>query len=165
MDSITTIDWSDPAAFQLLLIPWGIHLGVALAIFIVGRWVANRLTGVVRRLMGRSRLGGIVSVQSENQSLNQSVYVVRNQGGFIHTPDTAFSVQASGSCVENSIQGFTTAQSPFLWPNGNTPPAIESNSDADLLVEIDCASDGNCNGGGDQTHLMIYNASCNIDGP
>lgn len=56
MDSKTTIDWGDPAVFQSLLIPWGIRLGVALAIFIVGRWVAKRLTGVVRKLMGRSRL-------------------------------------------------------------------------------------------------------------
>ncbi len=44
------------AAFQSLLIPWGIRLGVTLAIFIIGRWVARWLTGVVRRLMGRSKL-------------------------------------------------------------------------------------------------------------
>ena len=56
MDSITPTDWSDPAAFQALLIPWGIRLGVALAIFIVGRWIAKWLTGIVRRLMGRSGL-------------------------------------------------------------------------------------------------------------
>ncbi len=51
MESITTIDWTDPGVIQALLIPWGIRLGIALTIFIVGRWIARWLTSVVRKLM------------------------------------------------------------------------------------------------------------------
>ncbi len=54
MESITNIDWTDPGVIQTLLIPWGIRLGIALAIFIVGRWIARWLTNMVRRLMTRA---------------------------------------------------------------------------------------------------------------
>jgi len=54
MGSITTIDWTDPGAIQALLIPWGIRLGIALAIFIVGRWISRWVTNVVRKLMTKS---------------------------------------------------------------------------------------------------------------
>jgi len=54
MGSITTIDWTDPGVIQALLIPWGIRLGIALAIFIVGRWVSRWLTSVTRKLMTKS---------------------------------------------------------------------------------------------------------------
>ena len=56
MESIKTLDWSDPAAVQSLLIPWGIRLGIALAIFIVGRWIARWLAGIVRKMMAKSNL-------------------------------------------------------------------------------------------------------------
>jgi len=56
MESITTIDWTDPGVIQALLIPWGIRLGIALAIFIVGRWIARWLTNVVRKLMTKSNM-------------------------------------------------------------------------------------------------------------
>ena len=56
MESITTIDWTDPGVIQSLLIPWGIRLGIALAIFIVGRWIARWLTSVVRKLMTKSNM-------------------------------------------------------------------------------------------------------------
>jgi small conductance mechanosensitive channel len=56
MESITTVDWTDPGVIQALLIPWGIRLGIALAIFIVGRWIARWLTSVVRKLMTKSNM-------------------------------------------------------------------------------------------------------------
>jgi small conductance mechanosensitive channel len=56
MESITTIDWTDPGLIQALLIPWGIRLAIALAIFIVGRWIARWLTNVVRKLMTKSNM-------------------------------------------------------------------------------------------------------------
>ncbi|HHH43276.1 MAG TPA: mechanosensitive ion channel [Gammaproteobacteria bacterium] len=56
MESITNIDWTDPGVIQSLLIPWGIRLGIALAIFIVGRWIARWLTNMVRKLMTRASL-------------------------------------------------------------------------------------------------------------
>jgi len=56
METITTINWSDPSFVESLLIPWGIRIAVALAIFIIGRWIAKWLTGVVRKLMAKSHL-------------------------------------------------------------------------------------------------------------
>jgi small conductance mechanosensitive channel len=56
MESITTIDWTDPGLIQALLIPWGIRLAIALAIFIIGRWIARWLTNVVRKLMTKSNM-------------------------------------------------------------------------------------------------------------
>lgn len=56
MESITAIDWTDPSIIESLLIPWGIRVAVALAIFIVGRWIAKWLTGVLRRVMTRGKL-------------------------------------------------------------------------------------------------------------
>jgi small conductance mechanosensitive channel len=56
MDAITAVDWTDPTIIQSLLIPWAIRIGVALAIFIVGRWIARWLTNLVRKLMVRSKL-------------------------------------------------------------------------------------------------------------
>jgi len=56
MEQITAVDWSDPAVIQSLLIPWGIRLGIAIAIFIVGRWIAQWLSGVLRKLMTRSKM-------------------------------------------------------------------------------------------------------------
>jgi len=56
MESITTIDWTDPGLIQALLIPWGIRLAIALAIFIIGRWIARWLTNIVRKLMTKSNL-------------------------------------------------------------------------------------------------------------
>jgi len=54
MESVTAIDWTDPGVIQALLIPWGIRLGIALAIFIVGRWISRWLTSLTRKLMTKS---------------------------------------------------------------------------------------------------------------
>ena len=56
MESITAIDWTDPSIIESLLIPWGIRIAVALAIFIVGRWIAKWLTGMLRKVMARGKL-------------------------------------------------------------------------------------------------------------
>lgn len=56
MQAITAVDWTDPSIIQALLIPWGIRIGVALAIFIVGRWIAKWITRVLRKVMTRSHL-------------------------------------------------------------------------------------------------------------
>lgn len=56
MESITEIDWTDTTFIETMLIPWGIRIGVALAIFIIGRWIAKWLTGVLRKIMTRGNL-------------------------------------------------------------------------------------------------------------
>ncbi|WP_455234069.1 mechanosensitive ion channel family protein [Thiogranum longum] len=61
METITITDWSDPAFIQSLLIPWLIRIGVALAIFIIGRWIAKWLTGVTRKLMTKANLDAMLT--------------------------------------------------------------------------------------------------------
>jgi len=56
MESITEIDLSDTTFIETMLIPWGIRIAVALAIFIIGRWIAKWLTGVLRKVMTRGKL-------------------------------------------------------------------------------------------------------------
>jgi small conductance mechanosensitive channel len=56
MESITEIDLTDPTFIQTLVIPWGIRIAVALAIFIIGRWIAKWLTSVLRKVMTRGKL-------------------------------------------------------------------------------------------------------------
>ncbi len=56
MESRLPGDWTDPTFIQSLLIPWGIRIAVALAIFIVGRWVAGWLAGIVRKVMVKSHM-------------------------------------------------------------------------------------------------------------
>ena len=46
----------NPDLIQTMLIPWAIKIGVALAIFIIGRWIAKWLTGVLRKVMAKSNM-------------------------------------------------------------------------------------------------------------
>ena len=69
MDKIN--DLADPDLIQTLLIPWAIKIAVALAIFIVGRWIAKWLTGVLRKLMTKSQLDDMLI-----QFLGNIVYTV-----------------------------------------------------------------------------------------
>ena len=41
----------DPAYIQALIIPWGIKIVTALAIFIIGRMLAKWLTRMIRKVM------------------------------------------------------------------------------------------------------------------
>ena len=43
-------------ALMPMLTAWAINIVIALAIFVIGKWVAKRLTGVVRKLMERAEL-------------------------------------------------------------------------------------------------------------
>ena len=56
MKSISITELGNPDMIQTILIPWAIQITVALAIFIIGRWIAKWLTGVVEKLMKKSRL-------------------------------------------------------------------------------------------------------------
>ena len=48
--------FSNPDLIQTMLVPWAVRIGVALAIFIVGRWIAKWLTGVLRNVMAKSKM-------------------------------------------------------------------------------------------------------------
>lgn len=52
MEQITNINGSE--FLQTMLIPWAIKIAVALAIFVIGRWIAKWLTKVMRTVMTRS---------------------------------------------------------------------------------------------------------------
>jgi small conductance mechanosensitive channel len=54
MDPLATLN--DPDLVQTMLIPWAIRIGVALAIFVIGRWIAKWLTAMVRKLMAKADL-------------------------------------------------------------------------------------------------------------
>ena len=52
---LTNFDW-----IELYALPWGINLLFALGIFIVGRWVANGIVALARRLLTRAKLDEIL---------------------------------------------------------------------------------------------------------
>jgi len=62
---------ADPDLIQNLIIPWAIKIAVALAIFIIGRWIAKWLTGVVRKLMAKSNMDDMLI-----QFLGNIVYTI-----------------------------------------------------------------------------------------
>lgn len=69
MDKINAL--ADPDLIQTLIIPWAIKIAVALAIFIIGRWIAKWLTGVVRKLMAKSNMDDMLI-----QFLGNIVYTI-----------------------------------------------------------------------------------------
>jgi small conductance mechanosensitive channel len=58
MEQITNINGSE--FMQTMLIPWAIKIAVALAIFVIGRWIAKWLTSVMRKVMTRSGMDGML---------------------------------------------------------------------------------------------------------
>jgi hypothetical protein len=119
--------------------------------------------------LGNGKLG-VVAIEATGNSL-------------AHTLDTAFDVRVSDEVYETyrtssalgpNESGQTVAgrvASPVLWPAGPTPPIGEteattfySEDGLDLFVETDCSADGDCSGGGSQSHLMVYNAKQCSDG-
>jgi small conductance mechanosensitive channel len=60
METITITNWTDPALIQSLLIPWLLRVVVALALLIVGRWIARWLTRIARKLMIRAGLDAML---------------------------------------------------------------------------------------------------------
>ncbi len=62
---------ANPDLIQTMLIPWAIKIGVALAIFVIGRWIAKWLTGVLRNVMAKSDMDEMLI-----QFLGNIVYTV-----------------------------------------------------------------------------------------
>lgn len=83
-----------------------------------------------------------------------------------HTPGTAFVIKPAGTGAAVRVTGPSAiAQSPFLWQSSSDPPGgvgpLTSSDGQDLFVEVDCTASGDCSpsSGGQETHLMIYNAA------
>ncbi len=120
--------------------------------------------------------GSIVNASlSPESTADVSAVGLEVVGGLAHTPGTAFVVKASGAGVATRVNvgGSGTALSPFLWQSGPKPPqspdestAVFSSDGKDLFVETDCDAAGDCDGGGNETHLMVYNeAECGATDP
>jgi hypothetical protein len=80
----------------------------------------------------------------------------------VNTAGTAFHLTAGSGGDHTRVNG-AGAESPFQWPAGTGVPRpnFSSEDGSDTYVETDCGSDGDCDGGGTETHLMIYNeAEC-----
>jgi len=75
-----------------------------------------------------------------------------------HTAEAAFNLNAGSGGDVRRVSG-PDAESPFQWPAGTDLPRpnFSSEDGQDTYIETDCASNGNCNGAGTETHLMIYN--------
>jgi small conductance mechanosensitive channel len=52
---------TDPSIIQTFVIPWAIRLAVALAIFIIGKWVAGIITHAVQRVMGKAGMDAMLA--------------------------------------------------------------------------------------------------------
>jgi hypothetical protein len=111
--------------------------------------------------------GGIINATAVPEGIScsspvnlDSTAIAVQEDGFAHTPGTAFIVKAGGNGVatRTAAQGSgAMVQSPFLWPSGVEPPDIATITGFDLFVETDCDQNGDCDGAGNETHLMIYN--------
>lgn len=69
MDSLNTL--TQPGFAEQFLIPWAVRLAVALVIWFVGKWIANRVTAILKKLMGRSGMDDMLV-----QFLGNIVYTV-----------------------------------------------------------------------------------------
>lgn len=110
--------------------------------------------------------GGIISVKSTASTDVSPAAVMVQKNATAHILDTAFNVVPSGEGtgyrVLNLSPATATAATSFMWPQGDTPPAIVSMDGADTFVETDCSATG-CLAAGKETHLLIYNSSCTTD--
>ncbi|TCK18839.1 hypothetical protein DFR30_2124 [Thiogranum longum] len=115
--------------------------------------------------------GGIISaIANGSASTDISVSgIVTVQDAKAHIVDTAFNVAASGNGIAKRAASTSSnpIQSPFQWPQSDTPPDIISVQGADTFVETDCDNGGNCDTGTAplHPHMMVYDSSCITAGP
>ncbi len=116
--------------------------------------------------------GGVVASLSNSTVDTNVCGAVAQQGGIVHTPDTAFNLKASGSGIATRLYADSDPgsrlDSPFQWPAASAPPAVLSLDGSDTFVEVDCDDIGNCNSAqapAQRPHLMVYTAACTFDGP
>jgi hypothetical protein len=126
---------------------------------------------VGKDLFGNDVGGGTFHAHGSNLAANASTTTGQNATTLdvaadatqVHTFETSFvATPGSGGISRRvaSAEGLVPhLQAPFLWHAGTAPPVGESVEGLDLYVETDCAANGNCNGGGSEAHLMVYNAA------
>lgn len=119
--------------------------------------------------------GGIIVATSGNPNIDRSVNGVVSNGSnaVLHTLETAFNLKSSGAGVARRTVETNGAEieSSFNWAASTNPPQsankdIVSVNGQDMFVETDCSSAScNDNSQGTETHLLIYNDSCQNSGP
>ena len=120
--------------------------------------------------------GGIIGVIADNPAINTPASGVTVYGSTskVHIIDTAFNVKATGNAAAYRIWNYggdSIVNTPFLWSAGSMPPVGNNNGDSvisetgqDMYVETDCLANGDCNSTGVETHIMVYNQNCSVDG-
>lgn len=102
--------------------------------------------------------GAIVNASADQGSGAIDAYGIfaEDAGSMVHTPGTAFVVNAAGSGVATRVAavGGAMVHSPFVWPASTSPPPVETLHGADAFVETDAGPSGN------EAHLMVRDASC-----
>ncbi|HRP75605.1 MAG TPA: mechanosensitive ion channel [Rhodocyclaceae bacterium] len=73
MDPVASL--YQPDFVNLYVIPWTIRIVTAAAIWVIGKWIAEKLTGVIRKVMGRAGLD-IMLVQFLGNIVNVVLLVV-----------------------------------------------------------------------------------------
>jgi len=94
--------------------------------------------------------------------------VVMMSGSHFHAQASAYNlITPNGHNMHRliNIDGTANISAPYQWKQEIEPPSdLVSINGADMTVETDCGSE-NCTTTGTETHLLIYNDSCNIAGP
>lgn len=117
---------------------------------------------------GTTHMHGTIVVADGSAGTDVNAIGIRTyDGSVVHTLDTSFKLVAKGSGYAARLEssGGTVEAPSLLAPSTDVPAAggtggYWSLHGQDLYVETDCASDGDCDGAGTQTHLMVYNESC-----
>lgn len=73
MDPISAL--YDPDLINMYVIPWTIRIVTAAAIWIIGKWIAEKLTGVLRKVMARAGID-VMLVQFLGNIINTVLLVV-----------------------------------------------------------------------------------------
>jgi hypothetical protein len=133
---------------------------------------------VGRDFFGGEVGGGVFHAHGSNLVANASTAPGRSAtaldvasgAGHVHTFETSFVASPGSGGVSRRVASsdglVPHLQAPFLWHAGTAPPVQESVEGLDLYVETDCGADGDCDAGGTQAHLMVYNpAHCGGSNP
>ena len=64
MDNIETL--LDPELINIYLVPWGIRIIAALAVFIIGRWIIKLVVGFAERMMRKAHVDEMLSTFTGN---------------------------------------------------------------------------------------------------
>lgn len=85
-------------------------------------------------------------------------------GGMIHADASGYNLSTTGTKTRiDNDGGKVMAQ--HTWGQNNQPPAVTSENGADMTVETNCdVISCHDEDTGTETHLLIYNSSCNVSG-